>query len=46
MAHVSEHGVYGYVQTLKAVRQSIVDGLAHIGVTAKVTVLSHATPHL
>ncbi|WP_280245846.1 MULTISPECIES: hypothetical protein [Nocardia] len=45
VAHVSEHGVYGYGRTLKAVRESIEDGLAHIGVTAEVTVVA-VTPEL
>ncbi|MFD8249197.1 hypothetical protein [Nocardia sp. NPDC059691] len=45
VAHVAERGVYGYGQTLKAVRASIVDGLAHIGVTAEVTVIA-VTPEL
>ncbi|MDE1672020.1 hypothetical protein [Nocardia gipuzkoensis] len=45
VAHVSEHGVYGCGQTLKAVRESIVDRLAHIGVTAEVTVIA-VTPEL
>lgn len=45
VAHVPEHGVYGYGRTLKAVRDSIADGLAHVGVTAEVTVVV-VTPEL
>lgn len=45
VAHVPEHGVYGHGRTLKAVRDSIADGLAHIGVTAEVTVIA-VTPEL
>lgn len=44
-AHVPEHGVYGYGRTLKAVRDSIDEGLAYIGVTAEVTVIA-VTPEL
>ncbi|WP_040793410.1 hypothetical protein [Nocardia paucivorans] len=45
VAHVPEHGVYGYGRTLNAVRESIEDGLAHVGVTAEVTVIA-VTPEL
>ncbi|MCP2320226.1 hypothetical protein APR12_005607 [Nocardia amikacinitolerans] len=45
VARVPEHGVYGYGRTLKAVGDSISDGLAHIGVTAQVTVIA-VTPEL
>jgi hypothetical protein len=45
VVHVPEHGVYGYGGTLKAVRESIEDGLAHVGVTAEVTVIA-VTPEL
>ncbi|MEV0297013.1 hypothetical protein [Nocardia sp. NPDC050710] len=45
VAHVPEHGVYGHGRTLKAVRASIIDGLAHIGVTTQVTVVAE-TPEL
>lgn len=45
VAHVPEHGVYGYGRTLKAVRDSIADGLAHADVTAQVTVVA-VTPEL
>ncbi|MBF6339774.1 hypothetical protein IU450_28365 [Nocardia abscessus] len=45
VAHVPEHGVYGYGRTLTAVRKSIKDGLAHVGVTAEVTIIA-VTPEL
>ncbi|WP_067470559.1 hypothetical protein [Nocardia amamiensis] len=45
VAHVPEHGVYGYGRTLKAVRESVEGGLAHVGVTAEVTVVA-VTPEL
>ncbi|MFF7943317.1 hypothetical protein ACFZC5_26695 [Nocardia gamkensis] len=45
VAHVPEHGVYGYGRTLKALYDSIEDGLAHLGVTAEVTVIP-VTPEL
>ncbi|QIS23717.1 hypothetical protein [Nocardia terpenica] len=45
VAHIPEHGVYGYGRTLKAVRESIEAGLAHVGVTAEVTVIA-VTPEL
>ncbi|MBF6169220.1 hypothetical protein IU486_31455 [Streptomyces gardneri] len=45
VAHIPAHGVYGYGRTLKAVRESIEDGLEHVGVTAEVTVIA-VTPEL
>lgn len=45
VAHVSEHGVYGHGRTLKALRDSIEHGLAHINVTAQITVIT-TTPEL
>ncbi|UAK31257.1 hypothetical protein K8O92_26015 [Nocardia asteroides] len=45
VAHIPAHGVYGYRRTLKAVRESIEDGLEHVGVTAEVTVIA-VTPEL
>lgn len=40
VAHVPEHGVYGNGRTLKAVRESIRQGLALVGVTAEATVVA------
>lgn len=45
VGHVAAHGVYGNGRTLKAMRDSIQDGLAHIGVTTQVTVVA-VTPEL
>jgi hypothetical protein len=45
VAHLPEHGVYGHGRTLKAVRDSIAEGLAFVGVSAQVTLIP-VTPEL
>jgi len=45
VAHVRQHGVYGYGRTLKALHDNIENGLALLGVTAELTIIA-VTPEL